>query len=174
MDFSLLFFLICLSTRNPCTGTIYIIRTDTGVGCHGTGAGEVIPDITKSQPAGNHPAGLIKVIPLSVNVFPAIGSVAAVLMTIPPAGTALNPAGSVFYFSSDPCTGTIHIVISDPGISSHYAGIIHVVIFVVDQMPSGTVHNSVAGKIIPAVIDMPPSGEHGTGIVHIVSFRTRF
>ena len=72
MDFSLLFSLICLSTRNPCTGTIYIIRTDTGVGCHSAGAGQVVPGVAKFQPSGNHPAGLIKVIPLSVNVFPAI------------------------------------------------------------------------------------------------------
>ena len=95
MDFPLLFFLICLSTRDPCTGTIYITGTDTGVdchsagtgqvvpgtakidpsGCHSSGASEVIPGIAKFQPSGNHPAGLIKVIPLSVNIFPAIGSV---------------------------------------------------------------------------------------------------
>lgn len=95
MDFPLLFFLICLSTRDPCTGTIYITGTDTGVGCHSagagqvvpgtaeidpsgchsTGAGEVIPGIAKLQPSGNHPAGLIKIIPASVDIFPAIGSV---------------------------------------------------------------------------------------------------
>lgn len=95
MDCPLLFFLICLSTRNPCTGTIYIIRTDPGVGCHSagggqvvpgtaeidpsgchsTGASEVIPGIAKFQPSGNHPAGLIKIIPASVDIFPAIGSV---------------------------------------------------------------------------------------------------
>ena len=117
MDFPLLFFLCaCLSTRNPCTGTIYVIRTDTGVGCHSTGAGEVIPGITKFQPAGNHPARLIKVIPLPVNIFPTIGSVAAVLMTIPPAGTILNPAGRYSQVIRNPCTGTVDIACAYPGI----------------------------------------------------------
>ena len=43
MDFPLLFFLICLSTRDPCTGTIYITGTDTGVDCHSAGTGQVVP-----------------------------------------------------------------------------------------------------------------------------------
>ena len=151
MDFPLLFFLICLSTRDPCTGTIYITGTDTGVdchsagtgqivpgtakidpaGCHSTGAGEVIPGIAKFQPSGNHPAGLIKIIPASVDIFPAIGSVAAVLMTIPPAGTVLDPAGSVFYFAGNPCTGCVDILGTDPGVSRHRTVRIHIIISII-------------------------------------------
>ena len=57
MDFPLLFFLICLSTRDPCTGTIYITGTDTGVGCHSAGAGQVVPGTAEIDPSGCHSTG---------------------------------------------------------------------------------------------------------------------
>ena len=62
MDFPLLFFLICLSTRDPCTGTIYITGTDTGVGCHSAGAGQVVPGTAEIDPSGCHSTGAGEVI----------------------------------------------------------------------------------------------------------------
>ena len=167
MDFSLLFFLICLSTRNPCTGTVYIIGTDTGVGCHSAGAGQVVPGVAKFQPSGNHPAGLIKVIPLSVNIFPAIGSVAAVLMTIPPAGTTLNPAGRYSQVIRNPCTGTVDITGTDPGVGCHSTGTIQIIPGTAEIDPSGC-HSTGSGEVIPGIAKFQPSGNHPAGLIKVI------
>ena len=83
-------------------------------------------------------------------------------MAIPPAGAFLDPFRGVGSLSFDPGSGTVHVVIIDPGIRRHRTGRIHVVAFVPDPVPARAGHSTIGRKVIPVVQHVVPAGDHGT------------
>ena len=139
-------------SRNPFPGSVYIVVADPLV--------------------RQHPTGIIKIVPRSVNQFPVISCVASVSMAIPPAISALDPSDQIFRFSLIPNTGTIHIINTDPLICSHITiNWIQIIPRSINQLPTG-LHRSIicSAKIIPFSITEEPAGTHITALIKSIPF----
>ena len=68
-----------------------------------------------------------------------------------------------------PNTVGIHIIFTDPCICSHSTGFVHIVPFVVNQMPAFTGHGAVGFKVIPFSADLTPGfADHRTAGIHVI------
>ena len=155
--------------RDPGSASVYIIVSDPGIGyhrstgvhvipgstgldparCHRSASCQIIPGSGQFYPAGYHPAGSVKVVPGSVDHFPSIGGIASVCMTVPPAVSALYPAGLCFYFPRDPGSASVYIIVSDPGICQHRSTFIQIIPGT-SQLDPARCHRSASCQIIPA------------------------
>ena len=156
-------------SRDPGSASVYIIVSDPGIGyhrsagihvipgstyldparCHSSASCQIVPGSGKFYPAGHHPASSVKVIPGSVDHFPSIGGIASVCMAIPPTASVLYPAGLCFYFSRDPGSASVYIIISDPGICLHRSAFIQIIPGT-SQLDPARCHGSASCQIIPA------------------------
>ena len=173
--------------RDPGSASVYIIVSDPGIGyhrstgvhvipgstgldparCHRSASRQIIPGSGQLYPAGYHPAGSVKVIPGSVDHFPSIGGIASVCMTIPPAVSALDPAGLCFYFPRDPGSASVYIIVSDPGIGYHRSTGVHVIPGSTGLDPARC-HRSASRQIIPGSGQLYPAGYHPAGSVKVI------
>ena len=126
---------ILLLSRHPDAILIYIIISNPGIRSHNarsihviisnpgvryldTGSIHIIPFTFNQLPAGHHPTCIIKIIILTINLFPVGPRIASIPMAIPPAVSTEDPLW--FYFRCIPDTFFIHIIIANPGIFFHH------------------------------------------------------
>ena len=88
-------------------------------------------------------------------------------MTIPPARTILNPAGRYSQVIRNPCTGTVDIACTYPGICCHSAGTIQIVPGTAEIDPAGS-HSTGAGEVIPGIAKFQPAGNHPARLIKII------
>ena len=117
--------LIFFCVWNPFTGSIYIIIPDPSICQHRTRSTDII--VTDPLIA-EHPTGIIKIIPRSINQFPAISCISAFRVTIPPAVSTQDPLSRSLSFPRNPLTRSVYIVITDPLVRQHCAGSTNIII----------------------------------------------
>ena len=138
-------------------------------------------------PSGCHGTVCAKVIPASINSLPGICQFASIRSLIVPGISGFHPVGisirviirNPFSICSNPVrtnpcvrqhiTISANIIVADPAIAVHRTTSAKVIPLVVDQMPAGTHHITIAWvQVIPGSSQIDPTGCHRSASRQII------